>query len=314
VKASLSLDLDNLWSYLKTHGDPAWVDYPSYLDTVIPHILELTAGTAISVFVVGQDATFEHNRELLGSLAGAGHEIGNHSFRHEPWINQYAGSEIADELKAAHEAISTATGEEPVGFRGPGFTISPTVLATLASMGYAYDASTLPTWIGPLARRYYFRSTSLSAAQIDQRQALFGSFTDVAQPNTAYEWETNDGPLAELPVTTMPLARVPIHVSYLLYLSGYSMTAALAYFDAALLACRVRGQGPSILLHPLDLLGGDEVTGLQFFPGMHLAGSLKRERTARFLARLSKRFEVVPCRDHLESIAPHRRRSTPGGG
>jgi hypothetical protein len=24
--ASLSLDLDNLWSYMKTHGDPGWED------------------------------------------------------------------------------------------------------------------------------------------------------------------------------------------------------------------------------------------------------------------------------------------------
>lgn len=311
MKASLSLDLDNLWSYLKTHGDPAWVDYPSYLETVVPHILDLTAGTSISVFVVGQDAAFEHNRELLGALADAGHEIGNHSFRHEPWIHTYANSEIVDELKAAHEAISSATGMEPVGFRGPGFSISPTVLATLAAMDYEYDASTLPTWIGPLARRYYFRSTKLSAAQIEERQALFGSLTDVAQPNVAYEWETSAGPLAELPVTTLPAARVPIHVSYLLYLSGYSMTVALAYFEAALLACRLRGQGPSILLHPLDLLGGDEVSDLEFFPGMQLAGSLKRERTARFINRLAGRFDVVPCRDHLRAVAPHRRRRTP---
>lgn len=138
MKASLSLDLDNLWSYLKTHGDPAWEDYPSYLGLVIPRILELTgaAATTISVFVVGQDAAADENHELLGSLVAAGHEIGNHSFRHEPWIHTYSDSEVADELAAAHEAISRATGQEPVGFRGPGFSISPTMLGTLASMGY----------------------------------------------------------------------------------------------------------------------------------------------------------------------------------
>lgn len=140
---------------------------------------------------------------------------------------------------------------------------------------------------------------------------MFGSVTDAAQPNKAYAWNTGGGPLSELPVTTMPLARVPIHISYLLYLSGYSMAVALAYFETALLACRLRGQGPSILLHPLDLLGGDEVADLQFFPGMQLAGGLKRERTARFLARLTSRFEVVPCRAHLRSLGPPRRSRTP---
>ena len=126
-------------------------------------------------------------------------------------------------------------------------------------MGYPYDASTLPTWIGPLARSYYFRSTNLSPAEIEERRSAIRIGGDAFAPNTAYEWQTSAGPLSEMPVTTMPAVRVPIHVSYLLYLSGYSMAIALAYFEAALLACRARGQGPSILLHPLDLLGGDEV-------------------------------------------------------
>ena len=36
--ASLSLDLDNKWSYLKTHGDPGWDSFPSYLDVVVPRL------------------------------------------------------------------------------------------------------------------------------------------------------------------------------------------------------------------------------------------------------------------------------------
>ena len=38
-RASLSLDLDNLWSYLKVHGDPSWEGFPSYLDLVVPRVL-----------------------------------------------------------------------------------------------------------------------------------------------------------------------------------------------------------------------------------------------------------------------------------
>lgn len=306
MRASLSLDLDNLWSYLKTHGDPAWVDYPSYLPLVIPHILELTAAssTTISVFVVGQDAAFEENHELLASLSSAGHEIGNHSFRHEPWINTYPDQEVSDELSAAHEAITTATGHEPTGFRGPGFSVSPAVLRSLAAMGYSYDASTLPTWIGPLARRYYFRSTDLSPAEAAKRSALFGSARDALMPNTPYHWDLAPGSLAEIPVTTMPLVRVPIHVSYLLYLSRISTALAETYLRLALWACRLRGTGPSILLHPLDLLGGDEVGALEFFPGMDLPGSVKRRRTARYVQLIAGTFEVGTMADHLAAVAP----------
>ena len=304
MNASLSLDLDNLWSYLKTHGEPSWIDYPSYLSTVVPHILNLTADrqVTITVFVVGQDAAFEHNRDLLRQLADAGHEIGNHSFRHEPWIDSYPPGEIVDELKAAHEAIATATGREPIGYRGPGFSISPTILETLADMGYRYDGSTLPTWIGPLARRYYFKSTNLSPAEAEKRSSLFGSFRDGLRPNTPYEWRLRAGSLAEMPVTTVPLARVPFHVSYLLYLSGFSPRLAELYLRMALRACRVRGAGPSILLHPLDLLGGDEVDDLAFFPGMQLPGAVKRERTARYLDILADYFPVVTMVEQLGSM------------
>ena len=80
--ASLSLDLDNQWSYMKTHGDPGWESFPSYLDTAVPRILDFLAerNLKITFFVVGQDAALEKNHAALKSLATAGHEIGNHSF------------------------------------------------------------------------------------------------------------------------------------------------------------------------------------------------------------------------------------------
>ena len=307
MKASLSLDLDNLWSYQKTHGDPSWVDYSSYIARVVPHILTLTEGMRITVFVVGQDAALDHHRESLAALANAGHDIGNHSFRHEPWLHRYTPSEIGDELKRAHEAITLATGIEPAGFRGPGFSLSTSTLDALASMGYQYDATTFPTWVGPLARRFYFRSTSLPRSEMEKRRALFGSARDVLQPNIPYRWSLAAGELAELPVTTMPLARTPIHVSYLLYLSRFSQRLADAYFELALASCRLRGVGPSLLLHPLDLLGGDEVAELSFFPGMDLAGSPKRERTAGFIRQLTEHFEIVDCLGHVLSLQPLRR-------
>ena len=39
--ASLSLDLDNAWSYLKTRGDDAWTAMPSYFETVVPRFLAI---------------------------------------------------------------------------------------------------------------------------------------------------------------------------------------------------------------------------------------------------------------------------------
>ncbi len=133
--ASLSLDLDNEWAYLKTHGDPAWESYPSYLATVVPRILHVLARRKllITVFVVGQDAALEYNHEALAQIAGAGHEIGNHSLRHEPWLHLYSEDDLEQELAEAERHIQAATGQKPIGFRGPGYSQSVNYAARASS-------------------------------------------------------------------------------------------------------------------------------------------------------------------------------------
>jgi peptidoglycan/xylan/chitin deacetylase (PgdA/CDA1 family) len=302
--ASLSLDLDNEWSYLKTHGEASWVDLPSYLDVVVPRVLEVLAdhGLTITFFVVGQDAALPRNHDALRSIADAGHEVGNHSFRHEPWLHKYPDAEVRDELQRAEEAIEKATGFQPVGFRGPGYSLSPAVLNTLVERGYRYDCSTLPTIIGPLARMVYFRSTKLDPEQRAERADLFGHASEALRPLKPYRWAIGPG-LVEIPVTVLPGARVPMHVSYLLALSGRSRRLARSYFRAALELCKMARVEPSLLLHPLDFIGGDDVDSLAFFPGMAMQGREKTETTAEFLDMYAEHFEVATVGGHAAAVA-----------
>ena len=117
--SSLSLDLDNEWTYLRTHGDPGWESYPSYLPLVVPRILEFFERNSLraTIFVVGQDALHTENLESLRSLADAGHEIANHSHSHEPWLHLYTEEKLNEELELAEEASRTATGAQVNGFR-----------------------------------------------------------------------------------------------------------------------------------------------------------------------------------------------------
>lgn len=278
--ASLSLDLDNQWSYMKTHGDAGWESFPSYLDVVIPRFLDFlqARNLTITVFIVGQDAALPQHRDVLKQIATAGHEIGNHSFRHEPWLHLYPEAEIEDELARAETHIEAATGCRPLGFRGPGYSLSPTTLQVLKRRGYVYDASTFPTFIGPLARAYYFMTSRFDPEEREQRKLLFGTWRDGLRPLKPYQWRLDDEALLEIPVTTMPLLRVPIHVSYLLYLSAMSSTLASSYFRTALTLCRCTGTAPSLLLHPLDFLGCDDhLAELAFFPAMGLTSHYKMQ-------------------------------------
>ena len=184
---------------------------------------------------MGQDAALDRNRAALQSIADAGHEIGNHSFHHEPWLHLYTPDQIAEELTRAEEAIAAATGRRPTGFRGPGFSFSPELLSQLARRGYDYDASTFPTFLGPVARLYYFFTSSLSREELADRKQLFGKFSEGFRSLRPYLWKDLERPLIEIPVTTMPLAKVPIHLSYLLYLGQYSPAVAAAYFRLALM-------------------------------------------------------------------------------
>jgi peptidoglycan-N-acetylglucosamine deacetylase len=302
--ASLSLDLDNLWSYMKTHGDAGWESFPTYLDIVVPRFLALLKelDLRITVFVVGQDAALPKNRAALASIPGAGHEVANHSFRHEPWLHLYTHEELVDEIARAEEAIEAATGLRPTGFRGPGYSLSEDVLRVLAARGYAYDCSTFPTFVGPLARAYYFMNAKLGAKERDERKVLFGSLRDGLRPLAPYRWALDQDRLLEIPVTTMPILKAPFHFSYLHWLAGFGDGLADSYFRLALRACRMQRLEPSLLLHPLDFLGGDDVAELAFFPGMAEGATRKMARMSRWLGMLAQDFEVVPMGEHARML------------
>jgi hypothetical protein len=302
--ASLSLDLDNLWAYLKTHGNTSWQSYPSYLDVVVPRILEFleSHGLTITFFIVGQDAALERNRRVIGAIAAAGHEIGNHSFQHEPWLHLYSEQQIEAELLAAEESIGLATGQTPVGFRGPGFTLTPVVLSALARRGYLYDATTLPNFLNPLARAYFLMTSNLNSAEKRQRKALFGTFRDGLRSLKPYRWKTDDGEVIEMPVTTVPVLKIPMHASYVLYLSALSPTLAIHYFRTALKLCRVTKTPPSLLLHPLDFLGSDDTQALSFFPGMNMPSRKKLEVVSEIIRTFEDEFTVLTIQQHVREI------------
>jgi protoporphyrinogen oxidase len=303
--ATLSLDLDDLWSYLKTRGDGSWRSFPSFLEVVVPRALRFLdeRDQPITWFVVGQDAALTSNREVLASIAAAGHEIGNHSFMHEPWLHLYDANRLDEELTRTEQAIEDVTGQHPVGFRGPGFSVSGDVLRALQRRGYRYDASTLPTFIGPVARAFYLRKADLTSDQRAERDALFGPFREGSRPLKPYRWRLDGSALTEVPVTTMPGLRTPIHMSYLMYLAERSSPGmAHRYLAAALRLCRWTGVAPSLLLHSHDFVGVDDVGAMSFFPGFRLSGTVKMRLVARCVDLLRRDFDVVPLATYVEAL------------
>lgn len=293
---SISLDLDNHWSYLKIHGDNAWREYPSYLDTFIPYIMKVLndQNLKITFFIVGKDAELKRNSEFLNMISAAGHDIANHSFNHESWLHLYSKDELRNEVLKAEECIEKVTGVKTTGFRGPGFSWSNKLFEVLSENNYLYDASILPTFIGPLARLYYFKTANLSKEEREKRRELFGKFADGFRPVKSYYWKMKSkGNILEIPVSTIPFFKTPFHLSYLVYLNNISPSLMRIYLDTAIQMCKLTKTEPSFLLHPLDLIGGDEINELAFFPGMNVRSPDKIKLFNEIINKLKSSFNLV---------------------
>ncbi len=116
-----------------------WESLPSFLAMLVPRLLDFLKrrNLTITMFVVGQDA-----QHAITMMKFAGHEIGNHSLHHDPWLHVYSAGHIERELDRAEECIEVATRQRPTGFRGPGFSLCIETTNTRQT-GYLYDTTRL---------------------------------------------------------------------------------------------------------------------------------------------------------------------------
>ena len=66
--------------------------------------------------------------------------------------------------------------------------------------------------------------------------------------------------------------------------------------------CRMSGIAPSLLLHPLDFMGGDDDADLAFFPAMGRPAEPKIELTAWMIREMAKHFDVRPMKEHAAAV------------
>jgi len=157
-RCAISVDLDGLPCYYRIHGlgpPPAELEHV-ILERALPRAASFFAkrGVAVTWFVVGRDAdadavlvdraTRVANAARLRALADHGHELGNHSYSHPYDLARLSAAEIDDEIAGCDRVLRAITGENPRGFRAPGYDVSPAMLDSLAKRGYRYDSSIFP--------------------------------------------------------------------------------------------------------------------------------------------------------------------------
>ena len=147
--ASLSLDLDNKWAYLRTHGVAGWDEYPSYLDVVVPRVLECAAqrDLQITCFVVGRDAGLRRqprrpgrdrrrrprDRQPLAQPLSRG-------------CTRFPRDEVEAEIVEAEDADrATPPASGPSASAAPATASPKTRSKSSPTAATDYDATTLPT-------------------------------------------------------------------------------------------------------------------------------------------------------------------------
>jgi peptidoglycan-N-acetylglucosamine deacetylase len=216
--ASISVDLDSLGHYCRIQGLPESLltDRARALvaDVAIPRFLELfdAVKAPATFFVIASDLPQPGLSGALRRSAASGVELASHSFSHDYALSRRSRVEIEADLRRAHEAIVSETGQTPVGFRAPGYTLSAALLEAVVALGYRYDSSTFPAapyWTAKAAVM-----TTLAALGRPSR-AILDTPRVLLAPRTPYRPSLDDpyrrgtAPLLELPMAVSPLVRLP---------------------------------------------------------------------------------------------------------
>ena len=310
IPASLSIDLDNAWAYRRAAGDGHWESTPSCLPLAIDRMIDVlrSLDLPITVFLVGRDLQCESDAAAIARLDELpSWEPANHSMNHLPWLHTMSPEQIEREVEQTESLIVSRLGRRPVGFRGPGFSCPAEVLRILARRGYRYDASVFPTSLAPVARMVFLMRSNLRGAERAKAKRLYGGFGNMRLPNRPHRRRVDrvapgSAEIVEIPVTTMPFVRTPIHLSYVTFLAGYSSSLAKTYVRSAFAACDRFGVPPSLLLHPPDFLGRGDCDAIRDFPGMTISTDAKLSLTHWILQQYAARFDVRLMKDVADQV------------
>lgn len=102
-------------------------------------------GIKATFFILGCIA--QSDPELAPLIAAGGHEIASHGYSHR-LVTQLSPDEFRDEIRRTGTLLLQQSGQRPVGFRAPQWSLSLTKTAwafeILAQEGYLYDSSLNP--------------------------------------------------------------------------------------------------------------------------------------------------------------------------
>ena len=146
---ALTVDVED-WFHLCAVGDylptDKWDEYESRVNKTTDRVLRLLDkyDAKVTFFVLGYVA--EKNPELVARVHSDGHEIATHGTFHQRVLDM-TPDEFREDLRRSVRILEGITGERPIGYRAPEWTIVRETfwaLDILVEEGFLYDSSTVP--------------------------------------------------------------------------------------------------------------------------------------------------------------------------
>lgn len=144
----LTVDVEDWYQGLEVIPVKDWPRLENRIWAGLTKLLRLLeeAGAKATFFILGYLA--KEFPEVVLEIQRRGHEIGTHGYSHK-LIYEQGMEEFAKELRASIEIIEGITGNRPLGFRAPFFSItqdSMWAIDAMISEGIVYDSSIFPVW------------------------------------------------------------------------------------------------------------------------------------------------------------------------
>lgn len=273
----LTVDLEE-WFVVEALSDrfpyESWPELESTLERNCHRLLRLfhRHHTSATFFVVGWCA--ERYPDLIRQIADSGHEIACHSYRHRR-VDSLTPEQFRDDTLQAIKAITDATGNRPIGYRAPSWSISDRVawaFDILSELGFEYDSSIFPI-----------------------KHDLYGM---PSGPRDLFRMSFDDNRLLyELPATTARILGQNIPVGG----GGYLRHSPYWYTRWMIQRLNNQGQPVIVYIHPWEIDPDPPVVeGLTALQRLRTYGSTQTLESK--LTRLLTEFQFVSARDYINRI------------
>ena len=149
MKNIFSIDIEDWFHILEVKGAPsisAWGKMESRIERNFMNLLDLLddSGVQATCFFLGWIA--ERYPGLVKDACKRKHEIASHGYSHQLIYSQ-SRSDFFSDIDRAKKLLEDLSGCEVIGYRAPGFSITPETIWAfneLRSAGYRYDSSLFP--------------------------------------------------------------------------------------------------------------------------------------------------------------------------